>query len=302
MLEPVSYENREMEEFIGEMSHLFDVVRLVDPIRMIVYVIEDGKLVQQEYHCYHVWKKGMRCENCISARCYMAKERCSKFEFIDNDLYHVVAQPVIVGGRDYVLEIVTKSNDNVLISAYGQNEFVDKINEYNHRIYTDALTGIANRGYIDERYPVLVNYAYTDKRSLSTIMIDVDDFKLVNDNVGHQHGDEVLRFVADTLKKNFAVTSEDIVARYGADIVARYGGDEFFVALRNISKETLSTRIQRFQKEIAESGYGITVSAGAYYQENVTSLDFQDMIRRADEALYSSKERSKGRFMVVELV
>ena len=295
-----SYTKETMQELIRRMSKLFDVVRLVDPVAMIVYDIEDGEFKQQRYSCFHVWKKDSRCENCISARSYMIKERCSKFEFIGDESYHVVAQTVRVDGRDFVLEVVTKSNDNVMLSAFGKSEFADFVNQFNHKVYTDALTGISNRRFIDERYPILVNFAYAEKSSLATIMLDVDGFKQINDTLGHQKGDEVLKYIADTLRSHFPPKEEVMVARYCGDIVARYGGDEFFVAARDISLEELRQRIEAFQKEIGKDGYALTASAGAYYQANVSDLDYCAMIARADEALYESKHHSKGSFTIVE--
>ena len=118
------------------------MVRLVDPISMTVYTIENGELHAQPDSCFHVWNRTARCENCVSSRCFMKRERYSKFEFINNDIYHVVAQPVEVDGKRYVLEVVTASNDNVLLSAFGNNEFVDCVTTFNRKMYTDDLTGL----------------------------------------------------------------------------------------------------------------------------------------------------------------
>lgn len=109
---------------------------------MTVYTIENGELHAQPDSCFHVWNRTARCENCVSSRCFMKRERYSKFEFINNDIYHVVAQPVEVDGKRYVLEVVTASNDNVLLSAFGNNEFVDCVTTFNCKMYTDDLTGL----------------------------------------------------------------------------------------------------------------------------------------------------------------
>lgn len=137
-----TYKKAHFQELAAEMSQLFDVVRLVDPISMTVYTIENGELHAQPDRCFHVWNRTARCENCVSSRCFMKRERYSKFEFINNDIYHVVAQPVEVDGKRYVLEVVTASNDNVLLSAFGNNEFVDCATAFNRKMYTDDLTGL----------------------------------------------------------------------------------------------------------------------------------------------------------------
>ena len=72
-----TYKKAHFQELVAEMSQLFDVVRLVDPISMTAYTIEDGKLHAQPDSCFHVWNKAARCENCVSARCFMERERYS---------------------------------------------------------------------------------------------------------------------------------------------------------------------------------------------------------------------------------
>ena len=188
-----TYKKAHFQELVAEMSQLFDVVRLVDPISMTAYTIEDGMLHAQPDSCFHVWNKAARCENCVSARCFMECERYSKFEFIGSDIYHVVAQPVEVDGERYVLEVVTASNDNVLLSAFGNNEFVDRVTTFNRKMYTDDLTGLSNRRYLDERLDILINRSVLDGTPLSVVMLDIDDFKGINDSLGHLAGDSAHR-------------------------------------------------------------------------------------------------------------
>lgn len=295
-----SYTMEGMQELIRQLSKFFDVVRLVDPIAMIVYDIADGEFKSQEYNCFHVWKKNTRCENCVSARSHMMNGRSTKFEFIGDISYHVVAQAVAVDGRDFVLEVVTRSDDNVMISSFGRSEFAEIVRQFNHKLYTDVLTGIYNRRYIDERYPILVNFLYSGNCSLSTVMMDVDGFKQINDAHGHSKGDEVLRFIADTLKKHFPERKDAISDKYSSDIVARYGGDEFLVAVSGMDKTEIKERIEAFQREIADNEDKLTVSAGVYYQEYVRSLDCSRMIELADEALYRTKHQCKGGVSIIE--
>lgn len=228
----------------------------------------------------------------------MIGERCSKFEFIGDDSYHVVAQKVTVDGRDFVLETVTKTNDNVMLSAFGKSEFAELVNKLNRRVYTDALTGILNRRFIDERYPILVNFLYSETTSLATVMVDADDFKGINDRLGHQKGDEVLKYLAEILNKHFGENKDIIESGDNGDIVARYGGDEFFAAISGMDIEELRQHIKDFQKEIAESEYRLSASIGAYYQSKVNTLDYRSMINHADAALYEAKQKNKGGFCI----
>lgn len=288
----LTYKKAHFQELAAEMSQLFDVVRLVDPISTTAYTIEDGEFHAQPDSCFHVWNRTARCENCVSSRCFMERERYSKFEFINNDIYHVVAQPVEVDGKRYVLEVVTASNDNVLLSAFGNNEFVDRVTTFNRKMYTDDLTGLSNRRYLDERLNILINRSVLDGTPLSVVMLDIDDFKDINDGLGHLAGDKVLSRVAEVLREALAPTTEDILARYG--------GDEFVAALRNVSEAELECRLRSIPPIDVDGGMRVTFSVGAYYQEKVENLDAQTLIQRADRAMYGVKAAGKNGFAVEE--
>ena len=287
-----TYKKAHFQELVAEMSQLFDVVRLVDPISMTAYTIEDGGFHAQPDSCFHVWNKTARCENCVSARCFMERKRYSKFEFIGNDIYHVVAQPVEVDGRRYVLEVVTASNDNVLLSAFGNNEFVDRVTAFNRKVYTDDLTGLSNRRYLDERLDILIKRSVLDGTPLSVVMLDIDDFKNINDRLGHLAGDKVLSQVAELLREALAPTTEDILVRYG--------GDEFIAVLRNVSKAELERRLRSIPPIEADGGMLVTSSVGVFYQEKVENLDAKALIQRADRVMYDAKATGKHGLAVEE--
>ncbi len=287
-----NYKMEQIQALISEMSQLFDVVRLVDPISMTVYTLEDDQLHAQPNSCYHVWNKTDRCENCVSARCFMECERYSKFEFIDNDIYHVVAQPVEVDGERYVLEVATASHDNVLLSAFGNNAFVDRITTFNHKVYTDDLTGLSNRRFLDERLGILIDRAKRDGTPLSVVMMDIDDFKNINDGLGHLAGDKALAQVAAALHEALAPTAEDILARYG--------GDEFIAVLQNVDEAELERRLRAIPVIKVDDDLEVTFSIGAYYQEKPENLDAKSLIQRADRAMYGVKASGKNNFAVEE--
>ena len=290
MAEEHSYTVAEISQVIEQNSQLFDVVRLVDPISMTVYRIEDGRLVGQPGGCYNVWHKSDRCENCVSSRCLMDHARYSKFEFIDHDIYHVVAQPIAVDGRKFVLEVVTESDDNVLLTAFGNNDFVNRITEYNHKVYTDELTGLSNRRFLNERLELMATRAVHDGASLAVIMIDIDDFKDINDLQGHLAGDEALRRVGDTLARGFRPGNEDILARYG--------GDEFFCALWDIERDDLDARLKAVQQIADESGLGVTMSMGALFEPVARETSAEDLIKSADRIMYGIKAAGKNNYAI----
>lgn len=280
------YEKEQIEQVIASASNLFDVVRLVDPISMTVYEFENGELRARPGGCHRVWGKEDRCDNCISAKCFMDERRYSKFEFIDQDIYHVVAQCVEIDGQKFVLEVVTASNDDVLLSAFGTNDFVERITSFNRKVYADELTGLSNRRCMNDRFAILADCCVREGAPLAVVMADIDDFKRINDTYGHLVGDEALKFAADALHKGVRPEPDDIVARYG--------GDEFFVALKGITQEDLKQRLKDVCARIAANPYGITLSIGAYYQTASRISDTEKLIHKADEAMYEIKSNNKN--------
>lgn len=157
----------------------------------------------------------------------------------------------------------------------------------------DALTGLANRKSFDNAIIRALENASDEMSSVCLMMVDVDNFKTINDEYGHLIGDKILRFVADILRRSVK----------GRDMVARFGGDEFGIVLEEtppagayrlaenirqlISKSTLK------RTDTGEAIRKVTVSIGVDCNEpNDTA---EDILGRADKALYESKNLGRNR-------
>ncbi|MEI6413428.1 MAG: sensor domain-containing diguanylate cyclase [Pseudomonadota bacterium] len=163
-----------------------------------------------------------------------------------------------------------------------------------HRAYTDGLTGLLNRGTLDER----LKKAFEEARQglpMAICMLDIDYFKRFNDVCGHLVGDNVLKLVAAQIRK----------ACRPNDIVGRYGGEEFLVVLQDLAlpsalqlAERLRREIERLGQMLADrfQGQTITVSIGvtAY---NVGLTTPHALIAKADAALYNAKRDGRNRVM-----
>jgi diguanylate cyclase (GGDEF)-like protein/PAS domain S-box-containing protein len=155
---------------------------------------------------------------------------------------------------------------------------------------TDGLTGLANRRQFDEEFAHLFSSAKRYRTSLSVIVVDIDHFKRVNDNFGHQEGDRVISEVARLLRKG---------AR-DSDIVARYGGEEFAVICPHTDLASATFLAKRLCRAVANFQFdhgAITASFG------VASLatgdhDVQDLLSRADGALYQSKALGRNQVSI----
>jgi len=158
---------------------------------------------------------------------------------------------------------------------------------------TDSLTGVYNREYLKQHIPLLVRQLNREHRSLSALMIDIDDFKKYNDNYGHIEGDRVLKKVAHRLKQ---------VVNRPYDNIIRYGGEEFIVVLPRTNLEgakliahKMSRAVERLLIENNHSPYGrVTVSIGVAASKEHTALDFIDIVKKADKAMYKAKVSGKN--------
>lgn len=161
----------------------------------------------------------------------------------------------------------------------------------------DPLTGIYNRRYFDTTLSREFARSVRDRKQLAIIMLDLDHFKKVNDRYGHATGDEVLKALAELLKKG---------ARE-SDLICRYGGEEFVAVMPNMSAEQAWERVEWWRRQLEEMSIvagefkiGITLSAGiAVFPDHAE--DPAQLLSRADEMLYKSKREGRNRISIYAL-
>ena len=167
----------------------------------------------------------------------------------------------------------------------------------------DRITGVANHSHFEQQVDAELDRAARLGQSLGLLMIDVDDFKQVNDIYGHPVGTDILRRIATTLAKT--IRGIDVVGRpedpsEGA-VVGRFGGDEFEVILPNTSRGGVLDAAARILMAVKSEqhviqGTPITISitiGGAVYPLDATETN--DLFLKADQALYQAKRAGKGR-------
>ncbi|MBI5183043.1 MAG: diguanylate cyclase [Nitrospinae bacterium] len=160
---------------------------------------------------------------------------------------------------------------------------------------TDGLTGLYNYRYFHKRLSEELSRAVRFNLSLSYIMIDIDYFKNINDMYGHQVGDEILQGLSIILKDSI----RDI------DIAARYGGEEFALILPQIDKEGAGIMAERLREKIESYFFSncskpinITVSIGVATYPGDGIKDGNDLLKRADDALYKAKHMGRNRVII----
>lgn len=208
------------------------------------------------------------------------------------------------GHQFLLIDLSNKLSDEQLYSLAGTikiyKNFVDLLIESQ----TDELTGLANRKTFDSSISqFFVNntptakYIEHDRRSKESMkntsqqlhwiaVIDIDDFKRINDDFGHLYGDEILIHLSQIIRKNFRVD----------DLQFRFGGEEFVILLKSPSKEQIFKILNRFREEVANYDFPnvgqVTVSIGA--TEFVKGIFHVTLIDYADQALYYSKKKGKN--------
>jgi len=163
---------------------------------------------------------------------------------------------------------------------------------------TDMLTNFPNRRYAIERIEQEWASVLRNHRPLAAMVIDVDEFKQINDAFGHDAGDTVLRQVAAALKSGVRVQ----------DVVCRFGGDEFLVICPDTSLESALACAERMRRAVEAVSVGtstaarsgsISISVGVAVRE-VAMTDFDALIKRADQGVFIAKERGRNRVVAAQ--
>jgi two-component system cell cycle response regulator len=158
---------------------------------------------------------------------------------------------------------------------------------------TDPLTGLYNRRYMSVHVGTLVDSAANRGKTISVLAVDVDHFKAINDTYGHDAGDEVLKELARRIKANIR----------NIDLACRIGGEEFIVALPETNAEVAYKVAERLRRSVSGKPFHagpramalqITVSIGVAELESASET-LEDIVRRADEALYRAKREGRNR-------
>lgn len=268
---------QESEVMIKELSKVFDVVRLLDEETLETGNITDVTDAEGfPCKCYSFWKKGNNCKNCTSREAFRKKNEQLKLEYLDANIYQVISKYVEIDGKPYVMELINQMNADAVMDEDGRNELIKQLSGYNRELYTDALTGIYNRRYYEERIR-------NSNMSAGVAMIDLDDFKIYNDTFGHDAGDLVLTTVVGIIKDNVRRT----------DMLIRMGGDEFLLVMPDIGEQAFADKLNQIQEKVHSSkvpGYSqlrISVSIGGILSGLGNTVE--QAIRKADQFMYQAK-------------
>jgi two-component system, cell cycle response regulator len=210
-----------------------------------------------------------------------------------------IAQGLEIGAHDYILrpvdrnELLARVRTQIRRKRY-QNRLRSNYEQSLSLALTDSLTGLFNRRYLMVHLEKLLNKNKDSKKSLCTLMLDIDHFKSINDTYGHQVGDEVLKAFSDRISQRLR----------SFDLVARLGGEEFVVILPDISQDMAFQVAERLRKGIGgkpfevsspHSPIKVSVSVGGFMISGMDDVTVEDVLKYADEELYKAKENGRDR-------
>jgi diguanylate cyclase (GGDEF)-like protein len=176
-----------------------------------------------------------------------------------------------------------------------QHQLLSACDRMRDQANRDSLTGLCNHGAILGILDREVNHAVLSKKSLGVVMADIDHFKKINDSLGHQAGDAVLRGVSHELSQSIR----------GRDSVGRYGGEEFLLVFPGCEANELVNLAERLRKHIASveidhagKKIQVTISVGATLVTGNDETDINAIVKEADDALYSAKKAGRNQVKV----
>jgi diguanylate cyclase (GGDEF)-like protein/PAS domain S-box-containing protein len=165
-----------------------------------------------------------------------------------------------------------------------------------HQAFHDEITGLANRVLFRDRVEHALTRAVREPEPLSILFIDVDDFKTVNDTLGHVAGDELLRTIGGRIARELRA----------GDTAARLGGDEFAVLIEDGGSASAAQTAERLLAAIAQpvelEGQELSVTASVGIAEGMPGVESSadELLRQADVAMYAAKEHGKGHYKLFE--
>lgn len=297
--------NKNLDEDINNLINkltgfekMYHMMRIVDPKRKKILDIKKNRIDVMDSYCYKFWEQDEICQNCVSMRAYNENDTFFKMEYTNSKIYMITAIPVNIGDQTVVIELLKDVTNSMLIGNgnYEKNtEVTSLIKDINTIAVTDSLTGVYNRRYINERLPAELIISSVQDKPLSIILMDLDNFKYVNDDLGHLAGDTILKDAAQILKS---------CIRRKNDWVARYGGDEFIICLQNTDNKTAKQIAERMRSLIESKDFlyneeiiNITGSFGVCTNTEDSFTTIEQLVECADKKLYSSKRKGRNKVL-----
>ena len=288
-IKAAEYTAQEMRAFLNNVSGMYDLARVVDPIECrILDIGKDGTISRKE-RCYGIWNANQKCVNCTSAQACRTGCHHEKAEYFNDQLYHIQSNPVRLrlpdgGAYDAVVELVSIEKENTNARTANDRAAENKNNRAAlYQAQHDSLTKVLNPNAFYELSREMIG----KNPKLPWIMVtsNIMDFRLVNTLFGAQRGNEMIVRNAALLQR---------IALMSNGLCGRIGGDQFALLIpKGMYQEALLTGAAQELKEEFSSGlYTFCIHFGVY-EVNDTSLPISVMCDRANTALRTIRDNPR---------
>lgn len=283
------------EDILKEISivgKLFDYICLVNPItKDLIKVLSANPLDKTDQFnkspCYSFWHNNKVCENCIALQAWQQNKPIYKFAYKDSGILFGAAIPIRVNGEYLIAEVVKDVTDvgSVEFEGLGSSEIVNLISGRNTSIIKDAFTRLYNVEYVRQRLPIDIQIAQSENRSLTLFFIRLEHFMTVNDLLGYDVGDAIIKDFSKILKTS---------SRKSGNWSARYSGVKFIMVMYDLNREQayrvcrrLHTKFSRAELKKKAGITSLTLKMG-FYISTGEEITVDDFIQRAATNIYSA--------------
>lgn len=216
----------------------------------------------------------------------IASSDCDVLEFSVDDLWYLCRR-----SHAFAINLLKLFVVDIRRFSMQLDDSIDNVRYVEYKSRIDSLTGLFNRRWLDEKFSKIVTQCHKNKVSLFYLMLDIDNFKDINDSYGHDAGDAVLQQISDILR--------DYIRE--RDYAVRYGGDEICLILSDTELSEVQGIAERLRLKIegttfryaADHELNVTISIGLSRLESMDEMS--DLMKRADIALYQAKNDGRNR-------
>lgn len=294
------YTFSELRKEIEILRRTFDVVRVVSPEECLSYHIGEKELTP-DIPCYSLWNRKSCCDYCLSRQVLYSRGYGSKLESLNGHIFIVMARYIQLGNRKLSLEMATELPETAVLGneKHALVE-IQRLQEENSRLMRDPLTNCYSRHYMDIHFHHYALQAKSNQQELCIAVLDMDNFKDINDKYGHAIGDEVLKSCCHFWLKYFDLRHHSFLTRYG--------GDEFIITAIADSYEEFCEHItilsNSMRKNIVLSDgslipFSFTIGCACMSELEKDHIPFSEeaLFALADSRLYLGKHSGRNRIV-----
>ena len=298
-----NYTVHELSEEMNVLRQTFNIVRLVSPEDCRICHIKGEQILLDE-PCYNTWKRSSCCDYCLSREVGRSHQPGSKVESVDGRMFIVFSKYVRLNNKDFSLEMIAETSGMASLNheerVLGE---IWRLQEENARLLRDPLTKCYSRHYLNDNFHLYALEAEKQGQELCIALLDMDNFKNINDRYGHVIGDEVLQSCCLFWLKYFDTQHHSFLTRYG--------GDEFVITAMTENYEAFCERLKRLDASMRKNvvlddgrpiPFSFTIGCSCMSEIRHAVQNEHDvwnaMFLLADKRMYGGKSAGRNRIVI----